>query len=101
MITHIPTKASTVPEQLQVFILPHIHTLQIHLLSVSKWITTLGASGTRRVEVVVVTCLQHLAADVTFAVGTLYPKLGLVVLLAIREAVPGEKINFDIFFILN
>lgn len=66
---------------------PNGCALQVHLLSIPKWVTTLGASGTRRVEVVVIPRLQHLAANVAVAVGTLYPKLGLVVLLAVGEAV--------------
>lgn len=68
------------------------HTLQVHLLPVPEWVTTLGAPGTRRVEVVVIACLQHLPADEAVAVGTFHPKLGLVVLLAVGETIPGDTV---------
>lgn len=41
---------------------------------------------------VVVPGLQNLPADEPVAVGTFYPELGLVVLLTVGEAVPGERV---------
>lgn len=66
---------------------PYSRALQIHLLPVAERIAAFRAACAGRVEMMVVTGLQDLAADVTIAVGALHPELLLVILLAVRHAV--------------
>lgn len=67
--------------------MPDGAALQIHFLAIAKRITALGASRARRVEVMVLTGLQHLAADEAIAVGTLDAKRFLVALFAVRHTI--------------
>lgn len=67
--------------------MPNGSALQVHLLSIAERIATLGATGTSRVKMMIVTCLQHLSADVTIAIGAFHAEQLLVILLAIRHPV--------------
>lgn len=70
--------------------MPNSCALQVHFLSVAEGIATLCASGARRVEMMIITGLQDLAADVTTAVGALHAELLLVVFLAVRHPISVE-----------
>lgn len=67
--------------------MPNRRALQIHLFAVAEGVAALGTPGTGRVEVVVVSRLQDLAADVPLAVGALHAERLLIVLLAVGLAV--------------
>lgn len=67
--------------------MPDSVALQVHLLPIPKGIAAFRAAGARGMEVVVAACLQHLAADVSIAVGTLDTVRLLVALLAVRHTV--------------
>lgn len=71
--------------------MPNGGALQVHLLPVAERVTAFRATRARRMEMMIVTGLQDLAADVAIAVSTLHPELLLVVLLAVRHAVPIAK----------
>lgn len=75
--------------------MPNRSALQVHLLAVAERVAAFRAARAGRVEMVVVACLQNLTADEAVAVGALHPKLLLVVLLAVRHAVP---VAVSIFF---
>lgn len=66
---------------------PYGGTLQVHFLPIAKWITTFRAARASWVEMMIVAGLQDLTTDVTLAIGALYSKLLLVILLAVRHAV--------------
>ena len=67
--------------------MPDRRPLQEHLLAVAEGIAAFGAARARRMEVVILAGLQHLAAYVAITVGALHAELLLVVSLAIRHAV--------------
>lgn len=71
--------------------MPDRGALQVHLLSVAERVAAFCATRTGRVEMMVVTRLQNFTADKAVAVGALNPELLLVVLLAVRHAVPVAK----------
>lgn len=67
--------------------MPNRGALQIHLFAVAERVSALGTPGTGRVEVVVVTCLQNLAADVPLTISALDTERLLIILLAVGLAV--------------
>lgn len=67
--------------------MPDRAALQVHLLAIAERIATLCAARARRMKVVVLAGLQHLAANEAAAVGALDAKQLLVALLAVRYAV--------------
>lgn len=67
--------------------MPYCTTLQVHFLAISERIAALGTPGARRVEVMIVTSLEHLTANVSVAVGTLDPERFLEILLTVRDAI--------------
>lgn len=67
--------------------------LQVHLFAVAERVAALGAAGARRMEVVVAAGLQHLAADVSIAVGTFDTVRLLVALFAIRHSVLADVLG--------
>lgn len=67
--------------------MPNSAALQVHFLAIAEGIAALGAARTGWMEVMVVACLQHFAADETIAVGALHPEALLVALLAIRHCI--------------
>lgn len=67
--------------------MPNRIPLQVHLLAIPERISTFSAPRTRRMEVVVATCLQHFSAYEAIAVGTFDTVRLLVALLAERHAV--------------
>lgn len=71
--------------------MPNGSALQVHLFSIAKRIATLGATGTSRVKMMIVTCLQHLSADVTIAIGAFHTEQLLIILLAIRHPVSVDQ----------
>lgn len=70
---------------------PYGGTLQVHFLPIAERVAAFRAARAGRMEMMVVAGLQNLAADVTVAIGALYPKLLLIILLAVRHAVSVEK----------
>lgn len=70
--------------------MPYRGTLQVHLFPVPERITALGASRASRMKVMIITGLEDFAADVAVAVGALYAKLFLIILLAVRYPVSGS-----------
>jgi len=73
--------------------MPDGGSLQIHLFPVAEGIAAFRATRARRMEMMVVASLQDLTTDVAVAVGAFYSELLLVILLAVRHAVPVEKEN--------
>lgn len=71
--------------------MPNGSALQVHFFSIAKRIATLGATGTSRVKMMIVTCLQHLSADVTIAIGAFHTEQLLIILLAIRHPVSVDQ----------
>jgi len=71
--------------------MPYSGTLQIHFFSIAERVAAFRAARASRMEMMVVTGLQDLAANVTVAIGALYSKLLLIILLAVRHAVSVEK----------
>lgn len=71
--------------------MPNGSALQVHLFPIAERVAAFRATRARRVEMMVVAGLQDLAADVAIAVRALYPKLLLIILLAVRHAVPADR----------
>ena len=51
--------------------------LQKHFFAISEWFTTLGTSGTGRVEVIVFSGLKNFAGNESVTVRALYPEQSL------------------------
>lgn len=67
--------------------MPNRGALQIHLFTIAEGVAALGTPRTCRVEVVVVSRLQNLAADVPLAVSALHTERLLIILLAVGLAI--------------
>lgn len=67
--------------------MPNRCALQIHFFAVAEGVAALRTPSTGRVEVVVVSRLQNLAADVPLAVSALHAERLLIILLAVGLAV--------------
>lgn len=75
--------------------MPYRTTLQVHFLAIAERIATFGAPGARRMEVMIVTSLQHFAADVPITVGTLNTERFLEILLAVRHTIFAHVLTIE------
>lgn len=67
--------------------MPNRRALQIHFLAIAERVAALRAPSASRVEMMVVSRLQDLAADVPLAVSALHAERLLIILLAVGLAV--------------
>lgn len=67
--------------------MPHSTALQIHLLTITKWIAAFGAACACWMKMMIIASLQHFAADETIAIRALHAEQFLVTFLAIRHTV--------------